>query len=129
MVYLCIDDDFSKAENKLIRKLFEERRDEFFPKKGLTYETKSTFMDNEKIAYQFKELPSAKDILGFELYFLAERFECLHIFKPDYTGENGYGVREETIVVNLTLPKKLINSESDVIKSTTFIYKRLNNTE
>lgn len=109
MVLLCIDDDFSNAENDLVRKLFAERRDDFFPKKGLTYETKETSYLYDKTAYKLRELKSPEEEFGLSLFFYSDRFIDLNIFKPDYIDENGNGVRVETMHVSFNIDTEMFD--------------------
>ena len=73
MKLLCIDDDFSKVENEVIKKLYAENPEEYFPKKGMVYEVARHKYSKGVDSYTFKELKETSEF-GVTLFFLAHRF-------------------------------------------------------
>lgn len=73
MKLLCIDDDFSTIENEVLKKLYAENRDEYFPKKGLVYEVARHKYRKGVECYTFKELKDTSET-GVTLFFLGRRF-------------------------------------------------------
>ncbi|CAM6000066.1 unnamed protein product [Sphagnum balticum] len=89
MRILCINDDFSGIENEVLKKLYAENRDEYFPKKGLVYDVDVYVIRNERESYTLKDLKSTEEF-GVKLSFLKERFIITDDFIPEGTNEAGY---------------------------------------
>ena len=98
MKLLCIDDDFSNIENEVIKKLYAENPDEYFPKKGLVYEVARNKYKNGVDTYTFRELKETTEF-GVTILFLKNRFVVVDDTLNN-SGKNNLGIFEMEISIN-----------------------------
>lgn len=107
MKVICVDDDFSKSDSDVVKKILIVGDDELLPKKGQVYEVlgyASFLKDGKDVKAYILDIPSS-EAYGKRLCFLRERFEIYDdTFVPNsYNKELDMPMRVEEYYIQLQL--------------------------